>query len=172
MWWALFPSAAFAEGTPAPAPLEVWTCTVHDYHPGGTEVSPGHVRITLSDKELISIGTDSPTDDGGLHYQLIINNTVGAVAVNAHATTQLPSLTITGLPPREAAAMHRMLTSNLPDHLVGSYTVALDKLNGSLRTGSVTVGLDQVSSIETGECVRVQPPPETTGASTSGQSGH
>lgn len=40
---------------------------------------PRHVRIELSDKELISTGTDNLTGDGGLHYQLIINNTVGAV---------------------------------------------------------------------------------------------
>lgn len=131
---------------------ETWLCTTHAQPlPGGTLASetPGHDQITLTDNDLIwtyGVSDTSPKR----HYQLLVNNDVGAVAVFAQATNSPPPMKITGLPQQQADALIAQM--NLPKFLVDGFIIALDKKGGVLRTGSV--GSNGIFPNTFGECQR------------------
>lgn len=141
--------AIFMFGSPASA-AEIWNCTVHSMlAPGATELSAGHAQIKIDGDDLAWI--DGAAASGlTRHYHIAVNNDVGAVAIFAQATTSPPSVTVAGLPHNLAVDMQTRLAAAVPNPLVNSYTIALNKKDGSLRTGSV--GTTGVHDISTSEC--------------------
>ena len=144
--------------SPPATAAEVWDCTIHDeLVPGATEVSPGHVQIKIDGDDLAWIEfpitnprTGKQIPEPTSHYHLAVNNDVGAVAIFAQARTSHPSVTTTGLPRDLTAAINSRLSAAVPRLLVNSFTVVLNKQDGSLRTGAVDTR--EVSDMSHGEC--------------------
>jgi hypothetical protein len=138
----------FLFGSPAIA-AETWDCTIHaNLRSGGTEVAPEHGQIGIEGDEL---------HWRGQHYRIAVNNDVGVVAVFAQATTSPPSITVHGLQPAQNAAMEAHFRSLIPNPLIDSVTIAINKQDGSLRIGSV--GTTQVRDESAGTCRKAEAVP-------------
>jgi hypothetical protein len=140
--------------TPAVAD-EIWDCTIIDTV---SQVSPSS-RITPYPRNAqiqIGDGTLSWTEHGPKgsdptrKYSAIVNNDVGAVAIFAQATTSPAGIKIVGLPPDKARELETKINSSIPNPLVNSYSVVLNKRDGSLRVG--IVGTTEVREVLTGKC--------------------
>ncbi len=141
---------------------ETWDCTIHrNLPPGGTEVTPERGQIKIEGDELSWRGRP-------LH--VAVNNDVGVVAIFAQATTSPPAVTVHGLQPEQNAAMEAHFRSLTPNPLIDSFTIAINKQDGSLRIGSV--GTTQVLDISTGNCQKAESTPVAGGPTKSDDAAH
>lgn len=131
---------------------ETWDCTVTDTGAASPHVTvyPHNVQIQIDGDDLGWTGRGPLGSEPTRHYHIAVNDDVGVVAVFAQATTSVPSVKVTGVPPRLAAALQTQMTSAIPAPLINSYTIALNKQDGSLRTG--LVGTTDVREDQTGKC--------------------
>jgi ABC-type lipoprotein release transport system permease subunit len=142
--------SVLAWSTSAPA-TETWNCTTTRTNANPhVKVYPQTAQIEINGDDLAQTELNPAISVPTTHLHVLVNNEIGIVAVSAQAITNKQWATVSGLPSKMASALQAEINSAIPNPLVNSYTLALNKQDGSMRIGSV--GTTAVSEFGTGKC--------------------
>ena len=130
---------------------ETWNCTMTrtNTNPRVT-VYPQSLQIEINGDDLVETERGPTSSGPTVHLHVLVNNEIGIVGVSAQAITNKQWVTVSGLPSKMASALQAEVNAAIPNPLINSYTLALNKKDGSMRIGSV--GTAAVSEFASGKC--------------------
>jgi hypothetical protein len=151
--------SVLAWSAPAPA-TETWNCTTTRTNTNPhVRVYPQTAQIEINGDDLAQTELNPAISVPTTHLHVLVNNEIGIVAVSAQAITNKHWATVSGLPSKTASALEAEINSAIPNPLINSYTLALNRHDGSMRMGSV--GTTAVSEFATGKCELSSTPVES-----------